>query len=180
MLNSPEFGEQSCELADGVISLGRSRQNQIVLIHETVSARHCEFLVNGSDVILRDLGSRNGTFIDGVRLKVQSGVRHGQRLRFGKVEAQLQLNAAFPFEDTDITAYHAHRRALRNASSPAPGHPQYPVVFTARTPNATDALTSSLPAPPAFEPTADTARIVRPGLATRGWRRVVTLFRKPR
>src|SRR5689334_12534694 len=86
-----EFGGQVYSLITEKTTVGRSTSNVLVLRHETVSAQHCEIMVNDPEVIVRDLGSRNGTFVDGVQLIGQRQVKSGQMIRFGQVEARLEL-----------------------------------------------------------------------------------------
>ena len=96
-------------------TVGRGEQNTLVISDASLSALHCEILVNGAEVIVRDLGSRNGTFVNGARLvNQQSPLKSGQTVRFGTVEARLELDAPAS-EDTvsEITAVHAMGRAMR-------------------------------------------------------------------
>ena len=79
------FSGQVYELVLEKTTVGRSDQNTLVIHDNSLSAAHCEILVNGPEVIVRDLNSRNGTFVDGSRLNKQSGVRSGQTVRFGSV-----------------------------------------------------------------------------------------------
>lgn len=72
-------------LAEGRLLVGRSVQADIYLDDRSVSRRHAELIVQGGEVIVRDLYSRNGTYVDDVNV-VQSVVRPPQRIRFGTVE----------------------------------------------------------------------------------------------
>ena len=74
--------------------LGRSSSCDIVLEHESVSRTHAALVVDDKGVAVIDLGSRNGTFVDGRRVQ---GCRfsEGQSVSFGKVAFFLvALNAA--------------------------------------------------------------------------------------
>ena len=96
-------------------TVGRSDQNTLVISDGSLSAAHCEILLNGPEVIVRDLGSRNGTFVNGVKLtNQQSQLKSGQVVRFGSVEARLELDSP-PSDDTlsDITAVHSLGRIMR-------------------------------------------------------------------
>ena len=65
---------------------------------------HCETLMNGAEIIVRDLDSSNGTFVDGMRLNKQSQARSGL-IRFGLVEARLELEPqTYDERSTSITA----------------------------------------------------------------------------
>jgi predicted component of type VI protein secretion system len=135
ILVSPEFADQSCELPDGAFRLGSSAENQIVLPDESVSAVHCELLVYGTEVIVRERGSQNGTYVHDVRVKVQRGVYHGQRLRFGNVEAVMRIedpDASSMEGNTDITAIHDHCRRMRESAEHSTPATCFPVVFVRR------------------------------------------------
>ncbi|HAM73172.1 MAG TPA: hypothetical protein DCM86_16165 [Verrucomicrobiales bacterium] len=108
------FSGQSYELTQEKTSIGRSKENRLVIRDDSVSSKHCEILANGPEIIVRDLGSRNGTFIDGVRINGQGPVKQGHKIRFGMVEAQLQLDPSDEQEDqSSLTAVHLHQKVLR-------------------------------------------------------------------
>lgn len=114
-----EFGGQVYSLITEKTTVGRSAANVLVLRHDTVSAHHCEIIVNDPEIIIRDLGSRNGTFVDGVQLVGQRQVKSGQVIRFGQVEAKLELGR--PPEDdgsTSETAIRYHQQAMVDARRP--------------------------------------------------------------
>lgn len=96
-------------------TVGRAAQNTLVIADASLSSAHCEILVNGPEVIVRDLGSRNGTFVNGVKLmNQQSQLKSGQTVRFGSVEARLELEARTSDDTaTEMTAVHAAGRIMR-------------------------------------------------------------------
>jgi hypothetical protein len=70
--------------------IGRAATSALCLPHRYVSAQHAVIRWNGSQWELRDLGSRNGTFLDGNRLKPgeECPLRIGSKMAFGKVVAE--------------------------------------------------------------------------------------------
>ena len=78
-------------LPQGVV-LGRSRDCDCVLAEPSVSRRHAELRRDGARWLLRDLGSRNGTRVNGVRLLDEAEVRAGDRVSFG--DARFRLGEA--------------------------------------------------------------------------------------
>ncbi len=89
------LGNQSldCSLPTGLTLLGRSTLSDIVLADQTVSKRHACLEVLDQEVILRDLNSTNGTFVEGQRVS-EARLRGRTRLRFGNVSAVLQTPPA--------------------------------------------------------------------------------------
>jgi len=65
-------------------TLGRSDTNDLVIPDERVSRVHAELEKVAGEWVLRDLGSRNGTYIDGDRVLASRPVRPGQEIRLGE------------------------------------------------------------------------------------------------
>jgi pSer/pThr/pTyr-binding forkhead associated (FHA) protein len=73
-------------------TVGRGPQNTLCISDPSLSREHCEIFAFGPEVIVRDLGSRNGTFVDGRRLtEEQCQLKHGQIVTFGGVQARLEI-----------------------------------------------------------------------------------------
>ena len=63
---------RSHELKVDKTTIGRVEDNSFQIAEPSVSSHHCEVLMRGSDVVVKDLNSTNGTFINGE--KVTEGV----------------------------------------------------------------------------------------------------------
>lgn len=62
-------GQQlAVDLRDGTYTIGRDDRAEVVVPNTTVSGRHAELRVTGTGAMIRDLGSSNGTFVNGTRL----------------------------------------------------------------------------------------------------------------
>ncbi len=71
-------------LAPGqVMTIGRAPTNRIVIRSEMSSRNHCEIFQAGPMWILRDLGSRNGTTVDGHRISGDWELEEGQTIQLG-------------------------------------------------------------------------------------------------
>jgi len=79
------------QLRLGVNRIGRGPHNDFSIDHATISALHCELELGGETLVVRDLGSTNGTYLDGVAVK-HSEVRSGQNLRLGSVELMVEFS----------------------------------------------------------------------------------------
>lgn len=80
--------ERVIPLPQGSLTLGRSPACGVSIPDDSVSGTHCQIVAQGDSVIVKDLGSTNGTFLDGEPI-MEAAVTPGQRLRFGFVEAEV-------------------------------------------------------------------------------------------
>ena len=83
-------GQLSFELRPGLpLVLGRALSSDLPVLDPTVSRRHAELTIEPSSVQIRDLGSSNGTFVNGSRV-TSTTLRTGDRVVFGKILFELQ------------------------------------------------------------------------------------------
>src|SRR5438128_5001250 len=80
------------ELKTDKTTVGRVSDNAFEIAEASVSSHHCEVFLRGNDVIVKDLGSTNGTFINGEKIN-ESPLKPGQILRLGQVEIRLETEA---------------------------------------------------------------------------------------
>ena len=73
------------KLTDNVTSLGRHDDCVIRIKSAQVSRRHCELYEVGGQLMLRDLGSSNGTYVNGKRVTGEQSLKHGDELTVGAV-----------------------------------------------------------------------------------------------
>ncbi|MCK6547561.1 sigma 54-interacting transcriptional regulator [Myxococcota bacterium] len=71
-------------------AIGTHESNDLRLTDRRVSRFHCEILVDGASARIRDLGSRNGTVVDGVRV-VEAYLRSGSTIALGSVALTFTL-----------------------------------------------------------------------------------------
>ncbi len=64
-VKSSESSARVIDLKLGLTRLGRNPDNDFEIDHPTISGRHCEIWLDDRGVVGRDVGSTNGTFIDG-------------------------------------------------------------------------------------------------------------------
>jgi hypothetical protein len=76
------------ELVSARLLIGRSSACQLVLADDTVSRRHAELRIEDGRWLLRDLGSSNGTWVNGRRV-IEAEVRPGDLLHLGGAEVRL-------------------------------------------------------------------------------------------
>ncbi len=98
-------------------TIGRLPDNTLPIEDDSVSLHHCELFTRNGDVTVKDLGSTNGTFVNGERI-VEATIKSGQMLRVGNVEFRVEsqetakdLPASMPVPA--VTAPWDPRHALR-------------------------------------------------------------------
>jgi CheY-like chemotaxis protein len=80
----------SFELSANWITIGRAEGNTFHIADPSLSGRHCEILLRGDEIVVSDLNSTNGTFINGERI-TKAILRPGQILRLGQVDLRLDI-----------------------------------------------------------------------------------------
>lgn len=80
---------RSHELKAERTTVGRVEDNIFQIPDPSVSSHHCEILLSGSEVVIRDLNSTNGTFINGQQI-TEAALKPSQILRLGQVEVRLE------------------------------------------------------------------------------------------
>ncbi len=72
-------------LQPGVNRIGRTEENDFTINHDSISTHHCEIEVTGPVVLIKDLGSRNGTFVEQVPV-TEFQLQNGHHLQLGAVQ----------------------------------------------------------------------------------------------
>ncbi len=89
------------ELKAEKTTVGRVPDNAFEIPEPSVSSHHCEILLRGKDVIVHDLDSTNGTFINGERI-TEAPLKPGQILRVGMIEMRLESGEAAPGKSKEL------------------------------------------------------------------------------
>jgi transcriptional regulator with GAF, ATPase, and Fis domain len=109
-------------LSPGEVSIGRDSSNQLWAPDPALSRRHCLVVATGEQVSIRDLGSRNGTLVNGVPVEQQQ-MRHGDQIYIGDSVLLFLLNkdgehfARNPVEFQDTAAFEGSPLMLRAEDS---------------------------------------------------------------
>lgn len=99
----PNQTERALELTKTRITIGRSRSNQVVLEHASVSSTHAELHQIDERIVLVDSGSRNGSWVND-RWVQRGEIVAGDEIRFGEVRVVL-----VSFDEVDVTISSEHR-----------------------------------------------------------------------
>lgn len=89
VLLSEGFTGRTYELKTEKTTVGRLPDNTFEIPEQSVSSHHCEILLRSGDVLVHDLGSTNGTFINGQQI-TEGTLKPGQILRLGTVDMRLE------------------------------------------------------------------------------------------
>ena len=92
VLNGPQRGVEHIVQSE-VIRVGKGDDNDLVMGHETVSRNHFEIVRDAKGYLLRDLGSTNGTYLDGAEIR-EAYIRAGAVIAAGAAELKFT-----PFEE---------------------------------------------------------------------------------
>jgi transcriptional regulator with PAS, ATPase and Fis domain len=89
VVSGPDAGLTHTSARDELV-IGTHESADLVLHDETVSRFHCVISVTAEQLTVRDLGSRNGTTLDGVSI-VAARPRAGSTLKLGRTELRFEL-----------------------------------------------------------------------------------------
>jgi DNA-binding winged helix-turn-helix (wHTH) protein len=81
------IGRREILLPEGTSMVGRMRDATIQIDSPGVSRAHARIVVHGGDVTIEDLGSKNGTYVNGVRIGTPTGLSDGDELHIGTAVA---------------------------------------------------------------------------------------------
>jgi len=88
-------GDEEIELVTGEKLIGRAPECDIVIDDPLVSRQHARLTCDGVEVFLEDLGSRNGSRINGAQLRGQTLLENGDRVQIGAREFVFSQDSAY-------------------------------------------------------------------------------------
>jgi len=130
------------------ITIGRDSVNEVVINDAEISRRHARLTFQGGKYVLEDLGSTNGTFVNGQRLAGPRVLKPGEVVSFG--EQIVMVFEANNF-DAGATVVSPRAAAVPSVSRPVMAPPPPPVEYV-----------GSVPASPAPIPVNNGITIRRP------------------
>lgn len=86
-------GKIGYEFTEELITIGRAPDNMVILEDPSVSGRHAQMERSGDVYRLKDLGSTNGTRVNGVQI-TETALRFDDRVRFGAVEGRFESDTS--------------------------------------------------------------------------------------
>jgi pSer/pThr/pTyr-binding forkhead associated (FHA) protein len=97
----PDAGREHA-LPERVV-VGRSPAADVVLTDPTVSRRHLELRMDGTTVVVEDLGSSNGTSVNGEEIEIATRLGEGDRIGLGATELEVVMETGASPTSTPTT-----------------------------------------------------------------------------
>lgn len=108
-----KIGARTLKLPEGTLDVGRMADCWLTLDDDLISRYHARFHVSPDRVEVEDLGSRNGTYVNGERLDGKIGLQNADKVRIGReVITFVELDGSGAGEEDD------HNDALRKTIGP--------------------------------------------------------------
>lgn len=129
ILSTPD-GQRTVELR-AKNSLGRHPDNSIQLLDKIVSKEHCLIELRGTQFVLRDLGSLNGTYVNGQRVNGELLLTEGAELAMGQTTARFEGAGDLPQPPVSSGAWDHPTTAVPSSAGhrlPGAGFQATPVV----------------------------------------------------
>jgi pSer/pThr/pTyr-binding forkhead associated (FHA) protein len=133
--------EGEVDLVEGDNIIGRAQDCRLCIHSSTVSRHHARIEIRGEDVSVEDLGSKNGTFVAGQRLRDKTPLFGGESIQVGSI--RLRFAAFSPGTATDTFEIPPKIRELRGRDPAAEDGLLDP--FATRPGGSRDQPTTSLP-----------------------------------
>lgn len=121
-------GAQALQLVDGVTTVGRHDDCQLRIKSSQVSRKHCELFEKKGMLLVKDLGSANGTYVNGEKVDGQRVLEAGDELTIGQVKLRVEKkgapspapeSAAAKPSDTAVGGSMPEAAAVGDAAAPA-------------------------------------------------------------
>jgi len=97
------------------ISVGRSRDCSITLDDQTVSSIHATIRIEGDDCVLRDMNSKNGTFVNASRLREEYILRKNDEIKIGSFKFEfIHKDAVISKEELLLEVKRKEKKKLTN------------------------------------------------------------------
>ncbi len=122
---------RSIELKSERTTIGRVEDNMFQIAEPSVSSHHCEVYLKDNTFVVKDLGSTNGTYIEGSQV-TESPLKPGQTLRLGQVELRLDDGTTPPAPSPKKALDHNQAVGIKLndlSSGPKPVNPETDKIF---------------------------------------------------
>lgn len=150
---------ETVKLVDGVTTVGRQDDCQLRIKSSQVSRKHCEIFEKKGLLLVKDLGSSNGTFVNGQRIDGQRVIEPGDMLTIGPVKLKVsKVGEAAPTRPATAAVKPGDTAVVEVLNAEVADEEEFEIEFDdnpapAPAPAATPApAAAAAPAPPAAAP----------------------------
>lgn len=120
-ISDSDGGEREVPLTSAFASIGKTPDNLVVIADEAISRKHSQIEQRDGQYLIRDLGSRNGTFLNGTRLgEDESPLHEGDEITIGLTKIRFHLDAVSSQQEIAELPKVETAVALPVADEPAP------------------------------------------------------------
>jgi len=116
-MNTGPTPGKTIQLVKPELFIGREVSNDVVITDADISRKHARLVLQGEGYLLEDLGSTNGTFLNGERLTAPKKLQPGDLIRLGET---IELVFELPALDELETALENHPGASPSAPGASP------------------------------------------------------------
>lgn len=109
VLTGPRAG-QELPLKGPKFLIGRAEDCHVRPRSDSVSRHHCVILIEAGLVTVRDFGSKNGTLVNGQRVKGECPLKNGDNLTVGPLQFELVLRVAMASKKCESREHQGSRR----------------------------------------------------------------------
>ena len=143
------------------IIIGRDASNLISINDSEVSRKHAKLNLHGAAYVIQDLGSTNGTFVNGQRITTTQVLNLGDKVTFGE-NISFTYEATYDPNATVIGSAQAPKTVVP-ASKPAPAPTPAPVPAPAPAPVQVSVYSGQIPAGPGSAAPTPPAKVKKGG-----------------
>lgn len=147
---------------DGSLEIGREGSTGLALDDEQTSRRHARVTAQGDTATVEDLGSTNGTYLNGQPIEGQRTLRPGDRLRVGLTVFELRTSADVQRQPSAVIPVPQVTQLSGDVLEPVPERELMPDAVAVAEPDAGPAQGGP---PPAFAVEEQTPGFVPPEVA---------------
>ncbi len=127
VMHSGPLAGKAFPLEKNEIFIGRDLSNDIVINDPEVSRRHARLFIQGNNYVIEDLGSTNGTYVNGQRLMGPYVLRPGEVIVFGEHITGLYEGAEPDLGSTVAAVHEPAQPAVEIYNAPPPERPTFTV-----------------------------------------------------
>jgi hypothetical protein len=107
-IEDDELAGESITIDSSGVRVGRAAPADIVISHKSVSREHCIIGLANDELLVTDLNSTNGTYVDGVRIRRATILPPGSILRLGQVEMRHSIRTRADTGERGIAGVREH------------------------------------------------------------------------